>query len=284
MSVKDKVIVVTGATSGIGEVAAVALAGQGARIIFTARSRERALATLKKLNAVNAAAPHMYHLADLSLLADMKRVGTALAEEARIDVLVNNAGALFNKRLQTDDGLEMTFALNHMSYFVITNLLLEKLKATPGARIVSTASGAHRGAKLNFDDLQSQRGYRGWTAYSRSKLCNILFTRELARRLGASSTTANCLHPGFVATRFGEQSGGLIEKLVGVAKNIGAISPDEGARTLIHLAASPDVAGINGEYFYKCKIDMPTNEARDDDSARRLWEISQQIMDGGFRS
>lgn len=274
---RNKTIVITGATSGIGEVAAVRLAQQGARIIFTARSRERALATLKKLNAVNGAVPHMYHLADLSLLADMKRVGTALAEEAQIDVLVNNAGALFNRRRQSDDGLEMTFALNHMSYFVITCLLLEKLKATPGARIVSTASGAHRGARLNFDDLQSQRGYRGWTAYSRSKLCNILFTRELARRLAASKATANCFHPGFVATRFGEASGGLVEKLVGVAKNVGAISPEDGAKTLIHLAASPDVAGINGEYFYKGQIDMPTREARNDDDARRLWNASAQL-------
>lgn len=274
---QGKTIVITGATSGIGEVAAVALAGQGARIIFTARNRERALATLKKLNAANSAAPHMYHLADLSLLADMKRVGAALAEEPRIDVLMNNAGALFNTRQETHDGLEMTFALNHMSYFVITNILLEKLKATPGARIVSTASGAHRGAKLDFDDLQSARSYRGWTAYSRSKLCNILFTRELARRLAASETTANCFHPGFVATRFGAQSGGLVEKLVGVAKNVGAISPEEGAKTMIHLAASPNVTGINGEYFYKGRIDTPTKEARNDEDAKRLWDVSARL-------
>jgi NAD(P)-dependent dehydrogenase (short-subunit alcohol dehydrogenase family) len=277
MSVKDKVIAITGATSGIGEVAAIALAKQGARIVFTARDRERAEATLKKLEQANPAAQHSYHLADLSLLADMQRVGAALAAEPRLDILINNAGALFNTRQLTEDGLEMTFALNHMSYFVITHLLLEKLKATPGARIVSTASGAHRGAKLKFDDLQSQKGYRGFSVYSRSKLCNILFTRELARRLAATDVTANCLHPGFVATRFGDQSGGVVGSVIGVVKNVGAISPDEGAKTLIHLAASPEVDGVSGEYFYKCRIDTPDAPARNDEDARRLWDISEKL-------
>ncbi len=151
---------------------------------------------------------HCVHLADLSLLAEMKRVAGEIAEEPRIDVLINNAGAVFNTRQETRDGLERTFALNHMSYFVITNLLLPSLK--PGARIISTASGAHQRAKLNFDDLQNRRGYSGFPVYARSKLCNILFTRELARRIAGSGVTANCLHPGFVATRFGDQSGGLL--------------------------------------------------------------------------
>jgi NAD(P)-dependent dehydrogenase (short-subunit alcohol dehydrogenase family) len=277
MSVKDKVIAITGATSGIGEVAAIALAKQGARILFTARDAKRAQATLEKLEQANPAAQHLYHLADLSLLAEMHRIGAVLAAEPRLDILVNNAGALFNTRQVTEDGLETTFALNHMSYFVITHLLLEKLKATPGARIVSTASGAHRGAKLKFADLQSQKGYRGFSVYSRSKLCNILFTRELARRLAATDVTANCLHPGFVATRFGDQSGGLVGGVIGVVKNIGAISPEEGAKTLIHLAASPEVAGISGEYFYKCRIDTPDAPARNDADARRLWDISEEI-------
>jgi NAD(P)-dependent dehydrogenase (short-subunit alcohol dehydrogenase family) len=272
---QGKTVIITGATSGIGEVAAIRLAEQGARIVFTARDKARADDTLAALEKANPNAGHAFHMADLSRLSEMKRVGAELAREPQIDVLVNNAGALFNKRLETEDGLEMTFALNHMAYFVVTNLLLGKLK--PGARIVTVASNAHRGAKLDFDDLQSRRSYTGFPVYSRSKLCNILFNRELARHLSGSGVIANALHPGFVATRFGNDSGGLVRAVLKVAKPIGAISPEEGAKTIIHLASSPDVAAISGEYFYECKIATPTAEARNDADAKRLWEMSQQI-------
>ena len=276
---QGKTIIITGATSGIGEVAAIALAGQGARIVFTARESARADATLAKLKAANPIADHAVHLADLSALAEMKRVGAELAREPKIDVLVNNAGALFNKRRETADGLEMTFALNHMAYFVITNALLPRLQ--PGARIVTTASRAHSGAVLDFDDLQCARGYSGWTTYCRSKLANILFNRELARRLDerkwAAGITANALHPGFVATRFGDQSGGLLRTALKIAKPLGAISPEEGAKTIIYLASSPDVVDVSGEYFNKCRVETPTPQARNDVDAKRLWEISAQI-------
>ena len=272
---QGKTVVITGATSGIGEVAAIRLAEKGARIVFTARDKARADDTMAALRKANPSANHALHMADLSRLSEMKRVGAELAREPQIDVLVNNAGALFNKRLETEDGLEMTFALNHMAYFVITNLLLGKLVA--GARIVSVASNAHRGARLDFDDLQSRRGYSGFPVYSKSKLCNILFNRELARRLAGTGVTANALHPGFVATRFGNDSGGLMRAVLKVAKPIGAISPEEGAKTIIYLASSPQVAGISGEYFYECKPATPTAEARNDQDAKRLWEISQQI-------
>ena len=270
-----KTVVITGATSGIGEVAAIRLAEKGARIVFAARDQARAEDTMAALRKANPAAGHAFHLADLSRLSEMKRVGGEMARESGIDVLINNAGALFNKRRETEDGLEMTFALNHMSYFVLTNLLLAKLKA--GGRIVTVASNAHRGARLDFDDLQSRRSYAGFPVYSRSKLCNILFNRELARRLSGSGITANALHPGFVATRFGNDSGGIVRAVLKVAKPIGAISPEEGAKTIIYLASSPDVAGISGQYFYECKPATPTAEARKDDDARRLWEISEQI-------
>jgi len=270
-----KTVVITGATSGIGEVAAIRLAEQGARIVFTARDKARAGDTMAALKKANPNADHAVHMAELSRLSEMKRVGAELAREPQIDVLVNNAGALFNKRIETEDGLEMTFALNHMAYFVITNLLLGQLKA--GARIVTVASNAHRGARLDFEDLQSRRGYAGFPVYSRSKLCNILFNRELARRLTGSGVTANALHPGFVATRFGNDSGGIVRAVLKVAKPIGAISPEEGAQTIIYLASSPKVAEISGDYFYECKPATPTAEARNDDDARRLWEISQQI-------
>lgn len=272
---RGKTIVITGATSGIGEVAAIRLAEQGARIIFTARDKDRAGATMDKLRRANGGVPHAVHMGDLSLLADMKRVAGEIAQEPAIDVLINNAGALFNARDETPDGLEKTFALNHMSYFVITNLLLPRLKA--GARIVSTASGAHRRARLDFDDLQSRRGYGGFQVYSRSKLCNILFNRELARRIAGTGVTANCLHPGFVATRFGDQSGGMVSAFVRVAKPFGGISPEEGAKTILYLATSPNVASVSGEYFYESRIDMPSAEARSDLDARKLWNVSAEI-------
>jgi NAD(P)-dependent dehydrogenase (short-subunit alcohol dehydrogenase family) len=272
---QGKTVVITGATSGIGEVAAIRLAEQGARIVFTAREKSRADDTMAALKKANPSADHAAHMADLSTLAEMKRVAGELAREPQIDVLINNAGALFNKRQETADGLEMTFALNHMAYFVVTNLLLGRLK--PGARIVSVASNAHRGAKLDFDDLQSRKGYVGFPVYSRSKLCNILFNRELARRIAESGVTANALHPGFVATRFGDNSGGLMRTVLKVAKPIGAISPEEGAKTIVYLAASQEVAGVSGEYFYECKPAAPTAEARNDADAKRLWEISEGI-------
>ena len=273
---QGKTVIITGATSGIGEVAAIRLAEQGARIVFTARDKARADDTMAALRKANPNADHAVHLADLSTLAEMKRVGKILAQEPKIDVLVNNAGALFNKRQETADGLEMTFALNHMGYFVITNILLNKLKL--GARIVTVASNAHRGAKLKFDDLQSTRGYVGFPVYSKSKLANILFNRELARR-APQGVTANALHPGFVDTHFGDNSGGLMSTVLKVAKPIGAISPEEGAKTIIYLASSQDVAGVTGGYFFECKPSTPTAEARNDADAKRLWAVSQQIAE-----
>ena len=274
---RGKTIVITGATSGIGEVAAIRLAEQGARIVFTARDDKRAKATMAKLQKANGASEHVVHLADLALLAEQKRVAGEIAAEPQIDVLVNNAGAMFNKRSETADGLEKTFALNHMAYFTLTNLLLDKIKATPGARIVVVASNAHRGAQLAFDDLQSKHGYAGFKVYSKSKLCNILFTRALARRLAGTGVTANSLHPGFVATRFGDQSGGVMQRLVAIAKPVGGISPEEGAKTIIYLASSPDVAMVSGEYFYECKTTAPTKEAQNDADAERLWRVSAEI-------
>ena len=278
---RGKTVIITGATSGIGEVAAIRLAEQGARIVFTAREEKRGAVTMAKLQKANPGAEHVLHMADLSLLSEQKRVAGLFAAEPRIDVLVNNAGAMFNRRSETKDGLEKTFALNHMAYFTISNLLLDKLKSNPGARIVVVASNAHRREHLVFDDLQSKHGYSGFQVYSRTKLCNILFTRALAKRLAGSGVTANCLHPGFVATRFGDQSGGIVGGLVRIIKPVGAISQEEGAKTIIYLASSPDVAVVSGEYFYECKIIAPTKEAQNDADAERLWQVSDGIA--GFR-
>ena len=274
MSMEGKTVVITGATSGIGEVAAIRLAQRGARIVFTARDKIRADDTLAKLRAANPSADHTPYMAELSSLAEMKRVGSELARLPQIDVLINNAGAMFGKRHETGDGLEMTFALNHMAYFIITNRLLPRLKE--GARIVTVASNAHRGARLDFGDLQSRSGYSGFAVYCRSKLANILFNRELARR-APFGVTCNALHPGFVATRFGNNSGGMLGGVFRAIKPIGAISPEEGARTIVYLAGSPSVAGVTREYFYECAIAIPSKEALRDSDALRLWEASEKI-------
>jgi len=285
---RDKVVVMTGATSGIGQVAAESLAARGARIVQVARDRGRGEAALQRLRELAPGVAHAIHYADLSRLGEMKRVAAEIAAaERRIDVLVNNAGALFGSR-QVSEGLERTFALNHVSYFVLAHALRERLVASAPARVVNTASEAHRVGALDFDDLQSARAYRGafWESlrhggpgfkvYGRSKLCNILFTRELARRLAGTGVTANCLHPGFVATRFGDESGGLVSLGVRLAKRF-ALTPRQGAETLVYLASSPEVAGVTGTYFHRCRPATPSREAQDDAVAGRLWTETARL-------
>ena len=274
---KGKTIVATGATSGIGEVAVLALAGLGARIVFVARDEARAQATMRKLEAKAPGLDHRMHLADLSRMAETRKVGEAIAaNEPRIDVLINNAGALFSHRRVTPEGLELTFALNHMAYFVLTEALREKLIASAPARIISTSSSAHQGSSLDFSDLQSAKSYSGFRVYGRSKLANILFTRELARRLAGTGVRANCLHPGAVATRFGKSSGGWVGRLLPALK-LFFISPEQGADTIIYLASSPEVANTSGGYFVKRKMTDPSAAARADAAAKRLWAESEAL-------
>jgi NAD(P)-dependent dehydrogenase (short-subunit alcohol dehydrogenase family) len=241
--------------------------------VLIARDPARAEATTRKL----AGSGHETIIADLSLLSGMRRAAEAVAGE--VDVLINNAGALFSRRELTADGLEKTFAVNHMAYFVVTTLLLPRMKQ--GARIVSTASDAHRGARLDFDDLQSEKRYSGFSVYGKSKLMNILFTRELARRIGGTGVTANCLHPGFVATRFGDSSGGLFQTVIGLGKSTVALTPEKGAQTIIYLASSPEVEGKSGGYYVKKKLATPTREAQSGADARRLWDVSAKIAHVG---
>ena len=248
-----------------------------ADIVVVARDERRAEATLNRLEAEAPRLGHRLHLADLSSMAETRRVGEAIARsEPRIDVLINNAGAVFSQRRVTAEGLELTFALNHMAYFALTAELGDRLAASAPARIVSTSSMAHQGASLDFSDLQCARGFNGWKAYGRSKLANILFTRELARRLAGTGVTANCLHPGFVATRFGDASGGWTSRLMPLVRTF-AISAEQGADTIIHLASSPEVESVTGQYFVKRKIAQPSAAARDDASAKRLWEASEAL-------
>ena len=204
----------------------------------------------------------------------------ALDRFDHIDVLLNNAGAVSRTRAETVDGFEQTFGVNHLGHFLLTSLLRERIVATPSARIVVVASDAHRypPSGLDFDDLQSTRRYGslGFTAYGRSKLANILFTRELARRLDGTGVTANCLHPGFVASNFGRNDP-IGRFLVPLGRPF-AINSEQGARTSIFLASDPSVASITGEYWYKCKLHRPNARGRDDDAARRLWQISEELV------
>jgi NAD(P)-dependent dehydrogenase (short-subunit alcohol dehydrogenase family) len=280
--IHGKVVVITGATSGIGQIAATRLAALGARIVLVARDRGRADATVAALRKAGPNIAHSPHIADLSILAEMKRVGREIAAaEPRIDVLINNAGNIFPTRQTTPDGLECTFATNHMAYFVLAHELRERLVASAPARVVNTASRAHVGYALDFDDLQLTRGYSLGKAYGRSKLANILFTRELARRLAGTGVTANCLHPGFVATGLGQRNRGIFGPVVRFVM-LFAGRPEPGAETIVHLASSPDVAAITGGYFVPIgKQAEPSPAARDDLAARRLWDESERIA--GFK-
>ena len=270
-----KIVVVTGATSGIGEVAAETLARAGARILFVARSEPKARTLLSRLIRANPDAAHDFVLADLSALGEMKSAARALiAKAAKVDVLINNAGAIFDRRETTVDGLERTFAVNHMAYFVVTELLRPIL--APQARIVSTASVAHAFARLDFDDLQTRAGYSAFGAYGRSKLCNILWTRELADRLSSSDVTANCFHPGGVNTGFGDNAKGWLKPLMALGKRF-MITPAQGADTLIWLAASGDVDGRTGGYWSRRRLMTPSSAARDAAAAARLWRASADI-------
>ena len=279
--IHGKVVVITGATSGIGQIAATRLAALGARIVLVARDRGRADATLARLKEAGPNGGHSAHLADLSILAEMKRVGREIAAaEPRVDVLINNAGNVFPTRRVTADGLECTFATNHMAYFVLTHELRERLASSAPARVVSTASRAHVRHQLDFDDLQLANGYSIMTAYGRSKLANILFTRELARRLAGAGVTANCLHPGFVSTGLGQRNGGFFGTVVRFFFRL-AGPPEPGAETIVHLASSPAVAAITGGYFVPVgQKAEPSPAARDDLAARRLWEESEKIAGG----
>ncbi len=272
-----KVVVITGATSGIGAVAAEKLAAMGARILVIARDRIRGQATLKRLSERGPGVAHFVYYADLSVLAETKRVACAIAAaEPRIDVLINNAGALFGRRETTSEGLESTFATNHMSYFVVTQQLREGLINSAPARVINVSSEAHRRMKLDFSDLQAARSYKAFRAYGRSKLCNILFTRELARQLSGTGVTVNCLHPGFVNTRFGDTTKGAFSILLRIAKNF-AISSEKGAETIVFLASAKEVADTTGGYFYQCQLKTPSIEALSDEDAKRLWEESAKL-------
>ncbi|MBZ0296053.1 MAG: SDR family oxidoreductase [Anaerolineae bacterium] len=275
----DNVVLITGATNGIGRVAAQSLAQMGATVVIVGRNPDKTERVVKEIRQATGNQQVEMLLGDLSVVEDMRRVANQFRNRYdRLDVLANNAGAMFNERQVTPDGFEKTFALNHLSYFVITTMLLDMLRASAPARIVNTSSQAHRmTGELHFDDLQHEHGYNAWNVYSQSKLMNILFTVELARRLEGTGVTANSFHPGFVNSGFGKNNGGLMRLAMQMITPLFGRSPEQGAETLIYLASSPDVAQISGAYFVDKQTASPSSTATDTAAARKLWDISESL-------
>ena len=275
-------VLVTGATNGVGLQTAKVLAQMGHSVLIHGRNARKGEAALR---AVRAAAPELSDVrflrADFASLQEVRRLAhEVVASVPRLDLLINNAGGASLSRTVTQDGYETTFAVNHLAPFLLTSLLLDKLKQSGPARIVNVASRAHRGQEIDFDDLMSTRDYRVMRTYGRSKLANILFTRTLAKRLAGSNVTANCLHPGLIATGIGQTNAvtRLAWKLTVVLR--GGISVEEGARTSLYLATSPEVAGLSGGYYVKCRLaELQTRpEAVSETIGERLWKVSEELV------
>jgi NAD(P)-dependent dehydrogenase (short-subunit alcohol dehydrogenase family) len=252
------------------------------------RSRERSEATAQQIRDQTGNSSVQYLLADLSSQAEIRRLaGEIQGRYPQLHVLLNNAGGMFLSRRESVDGIEMTFALNHLAYFLLTNLLLDRLKAAGTARVICVASDAHRFARgIDFDDLQRRKRYRGFRVYAESKLANILFTSELARRLAGTGVAVNALHPGFVATSFftRDHMKGPVGAFMKASARFFAIDPEQGAATSVYLATSPEVEGITGRYFERCRQVAPSRAALDEAAARRLWQISEEMTRSGYQA
>jgi NAD(P)-dependent dehydrogenase (short-subunit alcohol dehydrogenase family) len=276
-SMNGKTVLVTGATNGIGLVTARELSRLGAEVTIVSRKVDKCAAVSEAIST-ETKKPVDYIAADLSTLAGIRQVAAGFKQHHEwLHVLVNNAGGFFNKRLVTPDGLEMTFALNHMNYFLLTNLLLDVLKASTPARVINVASGMHMGARLDFDNLQGEKRYAGFRAYRQSKLANILFTYELARRLEKTGVTVNALHPGYVDTGLSLNNGFFFRVFAKLSARLFGRKPEKGAQTSIYLAASPKVEGITGKYFADCKIVKSSPESYDKATSERLWQVSLEL-------
>jgi NAD(P)-dependent dehydrogenase (short-subunit alcohol dehydrogenase family) len=265
---------VTGANSGIGKLTALELARMGATVTMVCRTREKGEAASRQIKEDLRGGSLELMIADLSSQAEIRRLAEEFQNKHdRLDVLVNNAGVFVRDRSMTRDGIETTFAVNHLAYFLLTNLLLDSIKRSARARIVNVSSRAHASATIDFDDLQGERQYGGWRAYCQSKLANILFTYELARRIESSGVTANCLHPGVIATGLFRN----LPKILHLPLRIFLSSPENGAETSVYLAASPEVDGVTGKYFVKKRAVASSVESQNREIARRLWEVSERL-------
>jgi NAD(P)-dependent dehydrogenase (short-subunit alcohol dehydrogenase family) len=278
-SMSGKTVLVTGATNGIGKATALELARMGAQVVLVGRSRPKTEATVSEVFKKTGNNALDYIVADLALMSGVRHAADAFRQKYdRLHVLINNVGGIFAQREVTSEGLEMTFALNHISYFLLTNLLLDVLKASAPTRVVNVSSDAHRFGGLNVNDLQSEQTYGmgGFRAYGQSKLMNVMFTYELAQRLEGTGVTANAMHPGAVATGFGRNNRGLIGFIF---RSFGhfSLTPEQGADTVVYLASSPDVDEVTGKYFDRRKAVLSSSHSYDEAASRRLWEVSAEM-------
>ena len=274
-----KVVLITGATSGLGKVVARELAKKHTTVVIAGRDPARTRATVNEIEEQVGHPAAEGLVADLSSMGEVSRLATEFQRRyTRLDVLINNVGAIFPQRRTTVDGVERTFALNHLSQFLLTNLLLDALRAGAPSRIVNVSSRAHEGSTITFDNLQGEHGYGilGGRAYSQSKLANIMFAYELARRLAGTGVTANAVHPGTVATSFGENNGGLMGFAMRIFHRF-AITPEEGADTIIYLASSPQVEGVTGQYWEKRRSIQSSPASHDESAQKRLWDVSARM-------
>ena len=273
-----KTILITGGTSGLGYRTAYILAHESEnKIILIGSNNKKGQQAVERLIYETENKNLRFIRADLSSINEIKLLAKDLNKE-KIDILINNAGALFYSRNESIDQIEKTFALNHLSYFALTKLLLKYKVIKNGGRIINVASGAHRGIDVDFNDLEMSNNYNGWKCYKISKLCNILFTKKLSELTSINNITVNCLHPGFVKTEFGKNNKGVISLAIKLLMNFFAITVEEGAKTIIHLANSEDVKDITGKYYYKSKIKQPSQYAENKSSADQLWNKSIEML------
>ena len=278
-NMNGKTCLVTGGTNGIGKATAQALAQMGATVVMVGRNAPKTAQLVEEIRAASGNKNVDSLLADLSSQQEVRRLADEFKSKYRhLHVLLNNAGGTFTTRQLSVDGIEMTFALNHLAYFLLTNLLLDTIKASAPARIINVSSNAHSGGKIDFDNLEGERSYSSFGPYGNSKLANILFTTELARRLEGTGVTVNALHPGLTSTGFGKNNPGFLMKIMGAVVPLIARSPEKGAETSIYLASSPEVQSITGKYFVDCKVTQPAPQATDSAVANKLWDVSAEMV------
>jgi NAD(P)-dependent dehydrogenase (short-subunit alcohol dehydrogenase family) len=277
LDMQGKICLITGATSGIGWVAARDLANMGAEVVLTGRNVKRGARAIDRIRREDSASKVEFIPMDLSALEDVREFSADFIKRyPRLDVLMNNAGTVLLQRRVNDAGIEMTFAINHLGHFFLTNLLLKSLRASESARVIVVSSGSHRGAHLNIDDLQNELGYNGMKVYGQSKLANLLFTYELSRRLDDEGITVNAMHPGFVSTNLGRDNGWFLHKVIRLAMLTGG-SAEDGADTCVYLASSQEVEGITGKYFKERRAIPSSQSSYDQKAARQLWDISEKL-------
>ena len=271
-------ILITGGTSGLGFYTALTLAeDQNNKILLIGSNKVKGVKAVEEIIKKTKNKKIKYLEGDLSSIKQISMIAKNLIKE-KFDILINNAGALYFSRMESVEKIEKTFALNHLSYFALTNLLLQNKNIKRGGRIINVASGAHKGIDIDFEDLETNKNYNGWFVYKKSKLCNILFTRKLSKFTSDKNITVNCLHPGFVKTEFGKNNSGILGLIIKLLMNLFAIKLEEGAKTIIYLVNSNEVNKVTGKYFYKSQIIEPSSFAQNQKSADRLWDESIKIL------